>query len=181
MGWRGKRSGCRPAKCGRQRDCRQDNVARGRRRALSAERPHRVMDNPGSHKSMALRNLIKAPAQGSGTCRHTPRPQSDRAGLPRSSIGCARPEANDRGHMATHRPPRHHHQTRRMRELLRKRRVRFRQKLKRSRTSSASPARDPLVPVCQKYVSIFLTSARRHLQNATKNNLAISAMGRNSL
>ena len=93
-----------------------------------------VMDNLGSHKAAALRRMIRA----AGATALVPaalltRPQSDRAGLRQDqALDARRAEAHHRGHLATHRQPRRNHRTQRMQQLLRQRRIRFRQNMKRS-------------------------------------------------
>jgi len=91
-----------------------------------------VMDNLGSHKSAAIRQLIRR-CEALLSAALFPRPQSDQVCLRQDqALNARRAEAHREGNLATHRCCRHSDRTQRMRQLFRKRRIRSRQNLKRS-------------------------------------------------
>ena len=97
-----------------------------------------VMDNLGSHKSAAIRQMIRA---AGARLWYLPaalltRPQPDRTGLRQDqALDALRAEALSRGNLATRWLPRLQHRATRMQQLFRKRRIRFRQNLKGSSLS----------------------------------------------
>ena len=91
-----------------------------------------VMDNLGSHKSTAIRQMIQA---AGARLWYLPPYSPDLNPIERSlrqdqALDAKRSEANHRGYLAPHRQPRRLHRSRRMRQLLRKRWLRFRQIVK---------------------------------------------------
>jgi acetyl-CoA C-acetyltransferase/acetyl-CoA acyltransferase len=96
-----------------------------------------IMDNLGSHKSAAIRQAIR---EAGARLWFLPPYSPDRAGLRQDqALDAPCPEENHRGYLAARRVPRLRDRTGRMQQLLRKRRIRFRQNLKGSSLESFVP------------------------------------------
>ena len=88
-------------------------LCRAAARAGARARRHRRHGQSRSHKSAAIRQMIRAAgAQALVPAALFTRPQSDRAGLRQDqALDADRPEAHHRGDMAPRRPPRLNHPT----------------------------------------------------------------------